>query len=109
MKTLVSSMLCLLVLTTTLNTLKADPLGLIKELVQFNLVGHPVLHKSVEWPFDPEVGVKRSKQYQEVNGRLGEKAIERLGLGIDGYEQERLANQIARDQGHLNGLDYLTP
>ncbi|XP_066249116.1 uncharacterized protein [Euwallacea similis] len=109
MKNLVSPMLCLLVLTTAPSTLKADPLGLVKELIQFNLVGHPVLHKSVEWPFDPEVGIRRSRQYQEVNGRLGEKAIQRLGLGIDGYDQERLTKQVARDQGHLNGLDYLTP
>lgn len=84
-------------------------LSTVRDLVQFNLAGHPVLHKSVEWPFDPDVGVRRSKHYQELNGRLGEKAIERLGLGIDGYNEERLAAQRARDEGHLNGVDYLTP
>ncbi|CAH0551723.1 unnamed protein product [Brassicogethes aeneus] len=83
--------------------------NIVRELVQFNLAGHPILHKTVEWPFDPEIGVRRSRQYQELNGRLGEKAIERLGLGIDGYDRERLAEQRARDEGHLNGVDYLTP
>lgn len=68
-----------------------------------------MLHKSVDWPFDPDVGIRRSRQYQELNGHLGEKAIERLGLGIDGYDRERLAEQRARDDGHLNGIDYLTP
>ncbi|KAL1500754.1 hypothetical protein ABEB36_006200 [Hypothenemus hampei] len=88
---------------------RADPLTLIKDLIQFNVAGHPVLHKSVEWPFDPEIGIRRSRQYQELNGRYGAKAIERLGLGIDGFDRERLAAQQVRDEGHLNGIDYLTP
>lgn len=87
----------------------SEPLTLVRDLVQFNIAGHPVLHKSVEWAFDPEIGIRRSRQYQEVNGRLGEKAIERLGLGIDGYDRERLEKQRSRDEGHLNGIDYLTP
>lgn len=97
-----------MVLLTT-SIVKAEPSTLIRDLIQFNLAGHPVLHKSVDWPFDPEVGARRARQYQELNGRLGEKAIERLGLGIDGYDRERLAKQRERDEGHLNGIDYLTP
>ncbi|KAJ8925975.1 hypothetical protein NQ315_009830 [Exocentrus adspersus] len=84
-------------------------LQVIRDLVEFNVAGHPVLHKTQPWPFDPEVGKRRSRQYQELNGVLGEKAIERLGLGIDGYDRERLAEQRERDAGHLNGVDYLTP
>lgn len=84
-------------------------LSTVRDLVQFNVAGHPVLHKTVEWPIDPEIGIRRSRQYQELNGRLGEKAIERLGLGIDGFDRERLEAQRARDVGHLNGIDYLTP
>ncbi|XP_060536243.1 uncharacterized protein LOC132708129 [Cylas formicarius] len=84
-------------------------LTIVRDLVQFNLAGHPVLHKSMPWPFDPEIGIRRSRQYQELNGILGESHIERLGLGIDGYDRERLAAQRARDDGHLGGVDYLTP
>lgn len=81
----------------------------VKDLLQFNVFGIPVLHKTTNWPFDPEVGARRSRQYQEVNGRFGEKAIERLGLGIDGNDLQRLAEQQARDAGHLGGLNYYLP
>ncbi|CAH1115514.1 unnamed protein product [Psylliodes chrysocephalus] len=84
-------------------------LSIVRDLVQFNIAGHPVLHKDQKWPFDPEVGIRRSRQYQELNGYLGEKAIERLGLGIDGLDRERLEAQKLRDAGHLGGVDYLTP
>lgn len=77
--------------------------------MQFNIAGHPVLHKEQSWPFDPDVGKRRSRQYQELNGIKGEKAIERLGLGIDGRDQERLAKQRARDAGHLGGVDLYKP
>ncbi|KAH1006117.1 hypothetical protein HUJ05_006882 [Dendroctonus ponderosae] len=105
MNTLATIFITALVLTAT----NASPISIVRDLVQFNLAGHPVLHKSVEWPFDSEIGIRRSRQYQELNGRLGEKAIERLGLGVDGYDRERLAQQQKRDEGHLNGIDYLTP
>ncbi|CAG9862517.1 unnamed protein product [Phyllotreta striolata] len=84
-------------------------LGFVRDLVEFNVAGHPVLHKDQNWPFDPDVGKRRSRQYQELNGRFGEKAIERLGLGLDGYDRERLQEQRLRDAGHLGGVDYLTP
>lgn len=85
------------------------PLTLIRDLVQFNIAGHPVLHKEQSWPFDPDIGKRRSRQYQELNGKYGEKAIELLGLGIDGKDQERLAQQRARDEGHLGGLNFYRP
>ncbi|XP_030754456.1 uncharacterized protein LOC115881189 [Sitophilus oryzae] len=99
----------LLVALCSVPLTNSEPLTLIKDVIQFNIAGHPVLHKSVDWPFDPDIAVRRSRQYQELNGYLGEKAIERLGLGIDGYDRERLAQQQQRDEGHLNGLDYLNP
>ncbi|XP_030749146.1 uncharacterized protein LOC115877140 [Sitophilus oryzae] len=101
--TLVFLTLCSVILTN------AEPLRFVKDFFQFNIAGHPVLHKSVEWLFDPDIGIRRSRQYQEKNGYLGEKAIEKLGLGIDGYDRERLAQQQQRDEGHLNGIEYLTP
>lgn len=78
-------------------------LTIIRDLVQFNLAGPPLIHKDSTWNFDPDVGIRRSRQYQEINGKFGEKAIERLGLGIDGYDKERLVQQRFRDDGHLNG------
>ncbi|KAG5885042.1 hypothetical protein JTB14_033361 [Gonioctena quinquepunctata] len=84
-------------------------LGIIRDLIEFNIAGHPILHKDQKWSFDPDVGKRRSRQYQEINGILGEKAIETLGLGIDGYDRERLEQQRVRDQGHLGGVDYLRP
>lgn len=42
----------------------------------------------------------------QVNGHLGEKYIERIGLGIDGHEEERREQQRIRDQGRLQGVIY---
>ncbi|KAJ8935415.1 hypothetical protein NQ314_012834 [Rhamnusium bicolor] len=97
------------IILLTLISTSMGTLEVVRDLVEFNLAGHPVLHKATNWPFDPEVGKRRSRQYQELNGVLGEKAIERLGLGIDGYDRERLEKQRVRDAGHLGGVDYLTP
>ncbi|KAF2895200.1 hypothetical protein ILUMI_10972 [Ignelater luminosus] len=84
-------------------------LTIIRDLLQYNVAGHPIQHKRTEWVFDPDVGIKRARLYQEVNGIHGEKAIERLGLGIDGNDQFRLEQQKTRDEGHLGGLDDLQP
>ncbi|XP_045460206.1 uncharacterized protein LOC123670718 [Harmonia axyridis] len=83
-------------------------IGFIRDLIQFNVAGIPEIHKTSSFPFDPDTGIRKSKQYQELNGRFGEKAIERLGLGNDGKEQERLEEQHRRDQGQLGGVrEYL--
>lgn len=82
-------------------------LTVIRDLIQFNLVGHPVIHKTVDYVFDPDVGKRRSRQYRELNGFHGEKAIERLGLGIDGRDLERLEQQRKRDEGQLGGINYI--
>lgn len=79
-------------------TLKStNGLQIIRDLIQFNLAGHPVLHKTVDYPFDPSVGERRSRQYQELNGEHGERYIERLGLGTDGKDLERLEDYKRRD------------
>lgn len=74
-----------------------------------NVVGSPVVHARQDWAFDPDAGARRSSLYQQVNGRLGEKAIERIGLGIDGRHKERLLQQRNRDDGHLGGLNAYLP
>lgn len=98
-----------IIICLTLISTSVGQIGIIRDLLQYNLAGHPVLHKDQSWPFDPDVGKRRSRQYQDLNGIYGEKAIERLGLGIDGYDRERLEKQKARDAGHLDGSDYLAP
>lgn len=86
-----------------------DPTIPIRGFIQTNLIGLPLIHKTVPWEFDPEVSLRRRKQFQQLNGIRGEDLIERLGLGIDGYEEERLQQQRQRDQGHLGGLNYFNP
>lgn len=41
-----------------------------------------------------------------MNGYRGEKYIERVGLGIDGHEEERREQQRIRDHGKLQGVIY---
>lgn len=79
------------------------PVEIIRNLIQNNLVGLPVIHQTSEWEFDPEVALKRRELFQSANGFRGEKLIERIGLGIDGHHNERLAQQQARDDGLLGG------
>lgn len=42
------------------------PIQFVKRIVQNNLFGAPVVHKSTTWEFDPDVGVKRRAQFYEV-------------------------------------------
>jgi len=37
--------------------------------------------QSTEWSFDPEEGKQRRIRYEEENGRFGERAIAKLGMG----------------------------
>lgn len=66
-------------------------------MIQFNVAGHPVLHKETSWPFDPDLGERRARANQEKDGYLSERAIEFVGLGIDGRQAERLVVQRERD------------
>lgn len=42
----------------------------------------------------------------QTHGFRGEKYIEKVGLGIDGHEEERREQQRIRDQGRLQGVIY---
>ena len=83
--------------------------GPIGSFIRANLIGHPVIHDKKEYIFDPDVALKRRRQFIELHGDKGEKLIERLGLGIDGKDQERLEQQRQRDEGHLGGLNFYLP
>lgn len=50
------------------------------------------------------VNMKLNSRNSSTN--VDDNFISRLGLGIDGQEDERLAYQQARDAGHLGGLNY---
>lgn len=57
----------------------------IHDLIQYNVAGIPLIHERTEWDFDPDVGKQRRVKYEQENGRHGELAIERIGMGI-GYK-----------------------
>lgn len=84
-------------------------MGPIGNFLRTNLVGHPVIHDKQTWIFDPDVALRRRRQFIELHGDKAEKLIERLGLGIDGREDELLMRQRQRDEGHLGGLNYFLP
>lgn len=79
------------------------PLTIIKNLIQGNLAGVPVIHEHTLWDFDPEVSLKRRELFEQTHGFRGERLIERMGLGLDGLHDTRLAEQRARDVGLLGG------
>lgn len=84
-------------------------MGPIGNFIRTNLVGQPVIHDHQTWIFDPDLSLRRRKQFIELNGDKGVYLIERLGLGIDGRADERLQKQRQRDEGHLGGLNYFLP
>ncbi|KAL6264134.1 hypothetical protein P5V15_004213 [Pogonomyrmex californicus] len=57
----------------------------VHDFIQYNLAGLPSAHKKTQWDFDPEVGKQRRSRYEQENGRFGEHAITKLGMGI-GYK-----------------------
>lgn len=93
-----------LLIITQHRTNAQGPIGIIRSILQNNIVGAPVVHKVSEWDFDPEISQKRRSQFYELHGYRADKLIERLGLGIDGHAEERLQQQRARDAGLLNGI-----
>ncbi|CAH0715070.1 unnamed protein product, partial [Brenthis ino] len=106
MKHLTILILCLCVFY---QQIASESMGPIESFIQTNLVGFPVIHETRPWIFDPDISLRRRKQFIELHGDKGEKLIERLGLGIDGYADERLKLQRQRDEGHLGGLNSLRP
>ncbi|XP_076238713.1 uncharacterized protein LOC143181908 [Calliopsis andreniformis] len=66
----------------------AEPVSIfsfIHDLIQYNVAGVPLIHEKTQWNFDPEVGKQRRGRYEEENGRHGEIAIAKIGMGI-GYK-----------------------
>ncbi|XP_012057493.1 PREDICTED: uncharacterized protein LOC105620613 [Atta cephalotes] len=57
----------------------------LHDFLQNNVAGIPLVHKKTEWNFDPEISKQRRIQYEKENGRFGEYAIAKLGMGI-GYK-----------------------
>ncbi|XP_053973251.1 uncharacterized protein LOC128873592 [Hylaeus volcanicus] len=54
----------------------------IHDLVQYNVAGVPLIHEQTQWDFEPEVGKQRRVKYEQENGRHGEIAIAKIGMGI---------------------------
>ncbi|KAH0949076.1 hypothetical protein HN011_005286 [Eciton burchellii] len=57
----------------------------LHNFLQYNVAGVPLIHQSTEWNFDPEEGKRRRIRYEQENGRFGEYAIAKLGMGF-GYK-----------------------
>lgn len=95
------------VLATSVIVVNATgPIEILRTLIQDNLAGPTVIHQQTEWDFDPDVAVKRRELFEQVHGYRAEKLIERLGLGVDGNHDARLAEQQARDVGLLGGTIF---
>ncbi|XP_049830519.1 uncharacterized protein LOC126272047 [Schistocerca gregaria] len=76
----------------------AGPLyGLIQRLVRNNLAGAPENFRTQQWDFDPEVSDRRRTEFEARHGRMGERLVQRFGLGEDGFPELRLQQQLARD------------
>lgn len=56
-------------------------INIVRDLLQFNVFGHPVLHKTDEWPFDPFIGERRSIEFQKTFGMRAQFLIDQLGRG----------------------------
>nr|XP_036223263.1 uncharacterized protein LOC106615716 [Bactrocera oleae] len=95
--------LTFLIVLTILPQSETSVVRLLTETLQNNVAGEPITHVRTEWDFDPEVSQKRRALFYEANGYRAAKFIERIGLGLDGHEEERRAEQQARDVGRLNG------
>ncbi|OWR46160.1 uncharacterized protein LOC116773693 isoform X1 [Danaus plexippus] len=101
---IVSVLACIFTLLS--HSFAAGPIG---TFLQMNAIGFPVIHQLQKWVFDPDVALRRRRQFIDLHGDKGSKLIERLGLGVDGYADERLRMQRERDVGHLGGLNSLRP
>uniref|UniRef100_A0A0K8UBZ5 Uncharacterized protein n=1 Tax=Bactrocera latifrons TaxID=174628 RepID=A0A0K8UBZ5_BACLA len=93
----------LLIVLTILSQSEASVVRLLTETLQNNVAGEPITHVRTEWDFDSEVSQKRRALFYETHGYRAAKFIERIGLGLDGHEEERRAEQRARDVGRING------
>lgn len=80
---------------------QTDPVSVkvVVDTVRYALVGNPTFHAKQQWEFDPDVAKRRSNEFQAINGYKSMGLIERLGLGIDGRQEERRIEQRIRDRG----------
>ncbi|XP_012157810.1 uncharacterized protein LOC101456629 [Ceratitis capitata] len=96
-------LIALTIILSVLSHSEAFVVRLLTETLQNNVAGEPITHVRTEWDFDPEVSQKRRVLFYETHGYRAAKFIERIGLGLDGREEERRAAQQVRDIGRLNG------
>ncbi|CAI6346478.1 unnamed protein product [Macrosiphum euphorbiae] len=66
-------------------------------LIQNNVLGSAQFHKQQSWPFDPDVSARRTHEFVALHGDKSERLIERIGLGLDGRQDERREQQAVRD------------
>ncbi|XP_060878962.1 uncharacterized protein LOC132951209 [Metopolophium dirhodum] len=66
-------------------------------LIQNNVLGSAQFHRQQSWPFDPNVSARRTHEFVALHGDKSERLIERIGLGLDGRQQERREQQAVRD------------
>lgn len=66
-------------------------------ILQKNVLGYPEFHKQQSWQFDPSVSARRAPEFIALHGFRSEKLIERIGLGMDGRQNERREQQMVRD------------
>lgn len=62
-----------------------------------SVIGSTTLHGTQKWRFDPNEGSRLNPDFEREHGHKSNILIEKLGLGRDGYQQERKAQQILRD------------
>ncbi|XP_033209236.1 uncharacterized protein LOC117168026 [Belonocnema kinseyi] len=67
--------------------------NLVHDVIQWNLVGIPIIHQKTNWNFDPRLGEYRRGKYVQENGDLGKDLIKRLGQGVDVTPPIRLSKQ----------------
>nr|CAD7458968.1 unnamed protein product [Timema tahoe] len=75
----------LIAVVLSLQSPSLQAVGIIRQLIQMNLAGPPVLRQQQHWEFDPEIADMRSPGYQAQYGRRGEQLIESLGRGEEGF------------------------
>ncbi|XP_050055064.1 uncharacterized protein LOC114127602 isoform X2 [Aphis gossypii] len=84
------------VVAVMLHTAPAVHGGIIG-LIQNNVLGTADFHRQQSWPFDPNVSGRRAHEFIALHGDKSERLIERIGLGIDGRQEERREQQMVRD------------
>lgn len=94
---------------TLISRSECGVLSLIRDLLQWNLVGTPDYHRNTEWDFDPDVASKNREQFYESHGFRSSRLLERIGEGFDGRHRERHYQHAIRDDGRLQGLNLLAP